>query len=440
LALRMKAEFTNAGNAAGGEEFTLELAHAGDNAYGFEFSDLKPLQVRTANGGGPVNQARSYLDTGNVYLNLANTKRLQMPVNTVLNSAPLGASTITANSDYSHLVHDAATNPNTLVTAVRGLEFQAVSRRGRFLVSNNVDISSPDHPDFGAPDPANPPSKSNSWGLGLPIYNLNSNIAIYGKTVGSAQRMGFSLGLSTEGVNAGGDKSTSILLIDGAPNDLDGGNPTSRYFGLRNIDMLITAYGDLGLEDGKINLNLPKLLIAASMQVAAGYLPGARYASNSVAAGCTSNESACYVPVNSFTNKNDVLFGLNLKLDGSMNLNLIPGGNTLANNNLRFQGWYQLNSGAIQIVEPIDGTVLGFDNISGRIDFDNAIKINRNSIGFSYDFTFNPARSAADVFRIRDVNLYPFNSVTETLQPAQRLGEMVITGGTLHSSMNIVPR
>jgi len=419
LALRMKAEFTNADNLAGGDEFTLELAHAGNNAYGFEFSNLKPLLVRKI-AGGAINQDRSYLDTGNVYLNLANTKRLQMPVNTVLNSARLGSGTITTNADYSHLVHNTATNPNTLVTAVRGLEFQAVSRRGRFLVSNDV---LPSDPGWIDPDAG----KNNTWGLGLPIYNLNTNIAIYGTTVGAAQRLGFSLGLSTEGVNSTGDKSTSIMVIDGAPNPNDlscaGGCPTGYYFGLRNIDMLITAYGTVGLESGRININMPKLLIAASMQVAAGYLPGAKYR--------TGNN---FAPLDNFLQDTDVLFGLNLKLDGSMNLDLVPGGNTLATNRLGFQGSYLLNSGSIQIVDPIDSSILGLDNISGRINFDNSIKINQNSVDFNFGLTFNPNRTPTEVFRVRDINFYPATGA------AQRLGEMVITGGTLNSSMNIIPR
>ena len=417
LALRMKADFTNASEQAGGEEFTLELAHAGDNAYGFEFSDLKPLLVRTVASGTALNTERAYLDTGNVYLNLANTKRLQMPLNTVLNNAQLGTGKITTAADYSHLVHNTATNPNTLVTAVRGLEFQAVSRRGRFLVSNDVLASDPGWIDPNA-------GKTNTWGLGLPIYNLNTNIAVYGTTVGTAERLGFSLGLSTQGVNATGDKSTSILLIDGAPNPEDSNNPTSYYFGLRNIDMLITAYGTVGLENGKININMPKLLIAASMQVAAGYLPGAKYRS-------PGNK---FSPLDNFLQDTDVLFGLNLKLDGSMDLNLIPGGNTLATNRLGFQGSYLINSGAIQIVDPIDKSIVGLDNISGRIDFDNAIKINKDSVDFNFGLTFNPSRSPTEVFRVRDINFYPANGA------AQRLGEMVITGGTLNSSMNIIPR
>ena len=437
LALRMRAEFTaddaaaNVGSVpAGGKGVTLELAHAGNNAYGFEFGNLKPLLVRKATNGvlnTELNTDRAYLDTGNVYLNLANTRRLQMPVNTVLNNARLATATnpingkITSNTDYSHLVSDPVTNPtnpNSLVTAIRGLEFQAVSRRGRFLVSNDVPLGDPGR--VGLND-----STANTWGIGLPIYNLNTNIAIYGTTLGSAQRLGFSLGLSTEGVNATGDKSTSIMVIDGAANANDAGNPTSYYFGLRNIDLLITADGTIGLEAGKVNIKLPNLLIAASMQVAAGYLPGAKYKTLG---------SSQFSPIDNFLLDTDVLFGLNLKLEGDMDLNLIPGGNTLDTNRLGFQGSYLLRSGAVQIVDPIDDSILGLDNMSGRINFDNSIKINKNSVDFNVGLTFNPNQIASEVFRVKDINFYPATGA------AQRLGEMVITGGTLYSSMNIIPR
>lgn len=426
LGLRMRADFVaNAGNVAGGNEFRLELAHAGNNAYGFEFSNLKPLRVRLADGGGALNPQRAYVDTGNVYLNIANTRSLSMPVNTVLSAARFGAGTITTAADYQHLVHNTATNPNSLVAAVRGLEFQAVARRGRFLISNDVALTDPGR--VGLND-----STTNDWGLGLPIYNLNANLAVFGAGTPTAQRTGFSLGLSTEGRNASGSLSTSILLVDGAPNPLDSNNPTSYYFGLRNIDLLITAYGSVGIQSNKINFDIPNLLIATSFELAAGYLPGARYRSNFT--GCTATEAACYVPVNNFALKNDVAFGANLRLQGAMTLDLIPGGAALSNNNIRFEGSYLMSSGSVQLVDPIDQSILGLDNISGRVDFDNAIKINRDSLDFSYALTVNPSKIPTEVLRVRDINFYPATGA------AQRLGEMVITGGTVFGSMNIIPR
>ncbi|MDO9177875.1 MAG: hypothetical protein Q7U16_06070 [Agitococcus sp.] len=435
LKMRMKADFTKDDTVAssgslpaGGKGVTLELGHAGTNAYGIEFSNLIPLLVRTTlvAGGAPLNTNSAYFDSGDVYINLANTKRLQMPVNTVLNAARFKTSTLTANADYSHLVHNTATNPNELTVAVRGMEFQALSRLSKFTVSNDVYFTNP----LEVPD-----NLSQTWGLGLPIYNLNANIATYGTTTGTgAQAIGFGLGLSTEGRNASGSKTTSILLIDGKPNANDSNNPTNYYLGLRNIDMLITANGVMDLEGGKIHINMPKLTIAAAMELAAGYLPGSRYSTNFT--GCTgANELACYVPLNNFTQSTDVFLGLKLRLDGSMDLSLVPGSDTLAGNRLSFEGNYNLTGGAIQVSDPVDGSILGFDNLTGNIGFNNQIKINKDSVDFNYAFTFNPNHSAAEVFRIKDVNLYP-----PTSGAGQRLGEFAFTGGTLITRMNIKPR
>ena len=445
LKMRMKADFTQKDITLNdGTGVTLELGHAGTNAYGIEFSNLTPLLVRTT-AGGALNTNSAYFDSGDVYINLANTKRLQMPVNTVLNAAPFKSSivltrtTLTENTDYSHLVHSTSTNPNELTVAVRGMEFQALSRLSKFTVSNDVTNN--------ADLPSTAPQ---TWGLGLPIYNLNANIATYGTTTGTgAQAIGFGLGLSTEGRNASGSKTTSILLIDGKPNTNDSGNPTNYYVGLRNIDMLITANGILDLEGGKIHINMPKLTIAAAMELAAGYLPGSRYGSNFT--GCSAlNELACYVPLDNFTKKTDVFLGLRLRLDGSMDLSIVPGVDTLAGNRLSFDGTYTLTDGAIQMSDPIDGSIFGLDTITGEVSFSNQIKVNKNSVDFNYRFDVNKnsvqatpvATIVNNALRIKNINLYPSNPPFDgsSIGAAQRLGEMVFVGGTLTSKLNIIPR
>src|SRR3970282_975557 len=106
---------------------------------------------------------------------------------------------------------------------------------------------------------------------------------------------------------------TSIMVIDGAPNANDANLPMNRYVGLRNIDMLIKAYGTISLKGNKININMPSFTIAAAAQVSAGYLPGAKYSTG-----------AGYAPLDGFTKPDDVLFGLKLKLNGSANLDIVP--------------------------------------------------------------------------------------------------------------------
>ena len=173
-----------------------------------------------------------------------------------------------------------------LVTTIRGSEFQSLSKRGRFTSSSNVSAGNA----IAAGD-----GLANTWGLGLPFYNLNANIALYSSsytgavysldgsnnvtsgTVTNTQRLGLALALSTEGKNSDGSKTTSILVIDGGANANNAGKPTDYYLGLRNLDMLLRGYGSVGFENGNLNINLPDLLMVMSAEIAGGYLPGAKY-------------------------------------------------------------------------------------------------------------------------------------------------------------------
>lgn len=455
LAMQMKAKFVNAGT----NPTTLELAHGGNNAYGVAFSNFTPLVV-SYDGTGKENTTSGSFDSGNVYVNLADTKRMAMPLNAVLNSAKFLTGTLTdAATDYSPKVHNlTARNPYSMIVAVRDAEFQALSRQTKFIASPDVtgiDI----------------PTNSGTWGLGLPIYNLDANLAIYGTTLptvtpygssttySNAQRLGFALGLSTQGINYDktktlaqnialgndGSKTTSIMLIDGkkygaATTTVNGrqvrnldvnGDPINYYMGIRNIDMLMTAYGTIGMEEGSINLNIPEFMIAAAGEVALGYLPGSKYKTKS-----TTN-SFLYADNYGFTTSTDVLFGLRLRLAGSVDMTLKPGIDTLTGNRMSFDGLLGLNSGAIQLVEPVDGSILGLDDISGKIGFSNQIKVNKDNVDFNTAFTINPSKTAADVLRIKNLNLYP--STSGVAGPAQRLGEMVFTGGKITSQFNITP-
>ena len=121
---------------------------------------------------------------------------------------------------------------------------------------------------------------------------------------------------------------------------------------------------------------------------------------------------------------------------------------------------------AIQLSDPLDGSTIGFDNIDGKVAFNNAIIIAPDTRGtcpaagcdgrvsFKIGLTFNPAgttgigalgtaNSATNqekidgVLRIRDINLYP--PTASGINP-QRLGEAVLTGGRLTSQFGIIPR
>ena len=119
-------------------------------------------------------------------------------------------------------------------------------------------------------------------------------------------------------------------------------------------------------------------------------------------------------------------------------MSMIPGGNTLASNYIQFLGNMNLTNGAVQIVDAVDGSIIGLDDMSGRIAFNNDIKIHKDSVNFNTQFNINPNQQAAEVLRVKSVNLYP-SIGGGNVGNAQRLGEMVFTGGRITSQFNITP-
>lgn len=448
IALRLRGEFTRAGDGmlAGDDSkaTTLEIGGAGTNTLGFEFGDLAPLVVGSPN--------RAYFDSGNVYLNITDTNQLLMPQNLALNAAKFGSgSTLTTAADYTQQIYNGSgNNPYAMVLAIRGMDFQAVSKRGRFTSTPGNTAANT----FTG-------GTNNKWGLGLPFYNVNANTALYGTTaantpiyslngsgqvvkslVSGTQRLGLSLALSAQGLSDDGTKTTSIMVVNA---------DQEQYVGLRNIDMLLNGTGSVGFENGNFNVNLPDLLIVMAGQVAAGDLPGA---------GSNVANPA------SFKDAKDVLFGLKLRLQGDMHFSLLPTNSIDDGTKLSIVGDFNMpnkingvnTSNTIQISEPTDGSVLGFDNIVGKLRFNNSISMSKNStavgtlnpgegkVGFNAEFTFNPDHQPAEVFRVKDINLYPSvqtgtgSGATFSTGAPQRLGEMVITGGRISSQLGIVPR
>ncbi|ENV05432.1 hypothetical protein F967_02185 [Acinetobacter sp. CIP 102637] len=471
MAFRLTGDFTNDQDNLGDNATTLELGGAGSYAYGLRFANITPLVTRKGIGAAVTNNTttdaalnpdRAGLDTGNVYFNLVDARQIALPVSSRLTSEYLGnsANPLSTSADFIQTIAKTdqnQINPYSFVTSVRNMNFAALSRRGQFIATPDVTDAS-----------KLPSSTATKWGLGLPIYNLNANFALYGKTSGGAaagdylvtknastgaitvtpisgsERLGFSLAMSTEGVSSDGLQSTSIILIDGGDNtNYSGGasKPTDYYIGLRNIDMLLNGYGSIGFENSQFNVSLPKLLMVMSAQLAAGYLPGAKYKT------CATN-NVCYAPSNNFTLPNDILAGLKIRLGGSMNLALIPR-IALANqsglvdgvNRLNIVGIFKLDPeqhSSIQVMDPVDKSALGLDNMVGTLAFDNNLIVNKDSVGFNFGFNFNPEKSLSDVFRVKDVNFYPAKD--GVVGDARRLGEMAITGGRLNSNMTIKPR
>lgn len=469
LAFRLNGEFTSdRDNLSGVEATSLELGGAGNQTYGLRFANITPLLTRKnmigteTTSGVTLNSDHAGLSMDGIYFNLVNANQITLPTNTALTSTYLGnsvdANRLVNTNDYIQTL--STNNTPYTVLAIRGMNFSALSRRGQFIYTNAAGIVSN-------------VSGTTQWGLGLPIYNLNANFAfsprlsngsasgdylvaynngVIQKTpISGSERIGFSGSISTQGVSSDGSKSTSIILIDGGANANDNNNPTDYYVGLRNIDMLLNGTGSMGFENGRINVSMPKLLMAMSAQLAAGYLPGAKYKTCPTSGGC-------YAASDSFTKNYDVLAAIKLRLAGQANFSIIPLSLTASDYNsdgtpkedknlLNFIGLLELDktqNNSIQLVDPIDGSTMGLDNIVGTVAFDNKIVVNSNNVGFNLGFNFNPNKTAAEVFRVRDVNFYPSikdsNGVVTGVGSVQRLGEMAITGGRLNSEMKITPR
>lgn len=461
IAFRMKTDFTKDGDSmlsSGADATTLEIGGAGLNSYGFEFGNLTGLQKGS----------RASFDTGSVFLNLMDSKQVTLPVNSTFQSSSFGnGQSLTSLNDYKQDVYTTLTagnRPYSVMTSIRNAAFQSFSRRGRFTTSAGVAANNL-FTDNGL---------NNQWGLALPFYNLNANLAMYGTTVdadkvysysvdgtqnkiagsGQTARLGFSLGLTTEGVdkngaNKIGNNTTSILVIDGG---LRNGQPTDYYMGLRNIDMLLKGNGSVGVENGSLNLSLKNMLVVMAAEVAGGYLPGTTYKSCALGLATTSvacgNKSAS--DANNFAKSDDVLFGLKLRFGGDMDLSLIPNSEIKddgTGNRLNVVGDLKLanTNNTIQISDPVNGSSLGLDNLTGDIRFNNAIVISKNSntgtgqIGFNASLQFNPTQSVNGVFRARDLNFYP-PAASGALVSGARLGEIALTGGRLSSELNIIPR
>ena len=460
IAFRMKADFTKEGDTmlgSDGKATTLEIGGAGLNSYGFEFGNLTGLTAGT----------RGSFDSGNVFINLVDTKTVELPTNYLFQNSRFGNNSyLTTSADYKQNLHDQVSNPYALLASIRGAEFQSLSRRGRFTYS----------PGVGAANQYTNNGLNNEWGLGLPFYNLNANIAMFGTSVpgnsvyyytndgkrnevnagiGNTARLGFSMAMSTQGTDldatnkALGNKTTSILVIDGGDNDpiKAGVQPTDYYMGLRNIDMLLKGNGTIGVENGSLNIGLKNMLIVMAAEVAAGYLPGTTYKSCVGSAANANVTTACNAQkasaMNNFALKNDVLIGAKLRLGGDMNFSLIPNNSLPAGAALGIIGDLTLAStgNTIQLSDPENGSTLGLDNLVGKVAFSNAIVIGRDAtsgngtVGFNSTFKLNPDANPAGVFRAKDLNFYGPNSG----MPA-RLGEVAITGGRLSSQFSIIPR
>lgn len=444
LHMAMSADFTRADigkdTVSGKVPTTFELGHSGTGSYAIEFSNLTRLNVRNSNvEGSALSTSNAYIDFGDIYINTVKTNSLGFVVNNQMKTL-LGAST-------NELIYNPSpsTSPQTMtLLAVRGMDFQAIARKARFISDNSIAVND---------------TASGTWGLGIPIYNLNANLGIYSKQYTnraglSKTGLGYDLAMSTDGYRfdekTGNSYTTSILILDGEQRTLaDGskGEEVNYYAGLRNIDSYIKAKGVIGFEDKEIYVKADSLLIAAKAEVAIGQLPGSLY-------NCSGVCGNKIVPIDNFGRKDDVLTSIAFKLDGKGELFIIPGiestNATPDTNFLSLKANFEFNApkdsadqGSYISISNEDQTDAGtnvssinLNKIQGdlgvearihmqkdRVVLDNQVKFNRQAIGSSLGKVF----SAEVAMMPKSGNM-------------QKIADFVIPGGTMRSTLGIAPR
>ncbi len=443
LHLNVSADFTRAGNSLLGASTptTFELGHTGTGSYAIEFSNLSPLNVRTSTDpNSAINSQNAYIDFGQIYINNIRTNSMGFVVNDQIK-------TILGAQNYELIYNPSPTGnaSNMAFIAVRGLDFQAIARKARFISDNSIAVNN---------------TNEGTWGLGIPIYNLNANAAFFAKkytnTAGTVKDgLGYDIAVSTDGYgedSQGNPKTTSIIVIDGAMSKH--GEEVNYYTGLRNIDSYFKANGVIGFNENEIYIKADSLLFAANAEIAIGQLPGALY-------NCPAEVNSCakeVVPINNFAKKDDVLASIAFMLDGKGELFIIPGleavGGTPQSNYLSFKSNFEFNtlSSTDLSNESKKGSFISLSNtdsngtttktssfnlnkMQGHLGLNGKIHMQKDSVVIDNQVQFNHkalAGGQGTAFRA-EVGLSPTGTM-------QKVADIAITGGAMRSTLGIMPR
>lgn len=443
LHLNVSADFTRAGNSLLGASTptTFELGHTGTGSYAIEFSNLSPLNVRTSTDpNSAINSQNAYIDFGQIYINNIRTNSMGFVVNDQIK-------TILGAQNYELIYNPSPTGnaSNMAFIAVRGLDFQAIARKARFISDNSIAVNN---------------TNEGTWGLGIPIYNLNANAAFFAKkytnTIGTVKDgLGYDIAVSTDGYgedSQGNPKTTSIIVIDGAMSKH--GEEVNYYTGLRNIDSYFKANGVIGFNENEIYIKADSLLFAANAEIAIGQLPGALY-------NCPAGVNSCakeVVPINNFAKKDDVLASIAFMLDGKGELFIIPGleavGGTPQSNYLSFKSNFEFNtlSSTDLSNESKKGSFISLSNtdsngtttktssfnlnkMQGHLGLNGKIHMQKDSVVIDNQVQFNHKAlvgGQGTAFRA-EVALSPTGTM-------QKVADIAITGGAMRSTLGITPR
>jgi hypothetical protein len=437
LNLGLSADFTgtnSTGRPATMAPTTLEIGHTGKGSHAVQFSNLRPLTTRNANGA--LHGKNAYIDFGNIYINTITAKSLDFIINENMQKT-LGSSSHVLKQTLS----TAANGEDFAYIAVRGMDFQSIAAKARFISDNSLPELTGD---------------GGSWGIGIPIYNLNANVALSGTTYGAdnKQAIAYNMMVSTEGYGidkkTGLPSTTSIILIDGKNGEH--GEAVNYYAGFRNIDALIKSEGIIGYEDEGIYIRADDLLIAAKAELAIGQLPGSKYnCTNAAVTKC-----GAYVPHDNFSKRDDVLANIAFKLDGSGELFIIPGVDPTSSSpdtnflsfdaNFKFRplsaeesadnenlgSYFSIANEDIDAAGALKTSSINFNQMEGHLEVKGKIRVSADTVTLDNQVKLNYKNNIATPFKT--------NFAMATNGNMQNMASIALTGGTIRSTMGITPR
>ncbi|MFZ7792279.1 DUF6160 family protein [Acinetobacter lwoffii] len=436
LNLGLSADFTGAnstGRPATMAPTTLEIGHTGKGSHAVQFSNLRPLTTRNADGS--LHGKNAYIDFGNIYINTITAKSLDFIINENMRKT-LGGSEV-----LKQTLSTSAAGDDFALIAIRGMDFQAIAAKARFISDNSLNELGGD---------------GGSWGIGIPIYNLNANVALSGTTYGldNKQAIAYNIMASTEGYGidkkTGLPSTTSIILIDGKNGDH--GEAVNYYAGFRNIDALIKSEGIIGYEDEGIYIRADKLLIGAKAELAIGQLPGSKY--NCTSASVT--KCGAYVPHDNFSKRDDVLTNIAFKLDGNGELVIIPGVDPTASSpdtnflsleaNFKFRpltseentdkdnlgSYFSIANEDIDSTGVLKTSSINFNRMEGHLGVKGKVRVSADTVTLDNQVKLNYENNIATPFKT--------NFAMATNGNMQNMASIALTGGTIRSTMGITPR
>lgn len=434
---------------------TLEIGHTGKGSYAVEFSDIRSLSPTDIQG----KSVNAFIDFGDMYLNTVTLEQYAFAFNRKIadvlrfkNPAYVNAATtpnVKPFLDYTNQQLAGSNSNDYVFFGMRGMDFQAIAARARFISDNSLAALS---------------SNTKTWGIGIPIYNLNANLFIAGKDLGAGkQGLAYNIIASTEGYGIDTKKqtpsTTSLLLIDGHTGQ-HSGEVVNYYAGLRNIDSYIESKGLITYEDDGILITADKLLIAANAEIAVGQLPGSKFNCDSTV------NTACNGRVSNtiFGEQSDVITTLAFKLDGKGNLLIIPGienpnagADNQPQNFLSVVSNFEFNTPSNDaldygstlslINEDKVGTgstattrksSVNLNRMQGHLGINGQIYMKENSAvvdtQVKFNYKSNPLANQKGKAFTAEMAMSPAGA------SMQKVADLAITGGNLRSTMTIAPR